>query len=545
MAAPQTQTQSPGVIPEAGVTTEAKVLLVDDRPDGLLALEAVLVSEAYNIIKVSSGPEALEAVSRNDFAVILLDVQMPGLDGFETAKLIREKPRSKEIPIIFITAISTDSHRIYKGYESGAVDFLFKPFDAFILRSKVSVFIDLFNKNQQIKHQARILREMELREKERQMVELEIESLRRYVDLADAIPNIVLKIKKDGSAEYFNQAWYQYTGIHNLLKGTDWQLVMHPADRKILFTFWRQYKKNNRRKFQMEGRIRSREGVYRWHLINVVAEERNDEVIGWIGTCIDIHELKVVEQKLTALAADLNRSNKDLEQFAYAASHDLKEPLHVVAGYAQLLNRRYKGKLDKDADEFIGYMLSGICRMQALIAELLNYSLIGRKESPFGDVNSQDCFQNAVSNLQTVIQETGTMISVDSLPVVWGNDTQITQLFQNLISNAIKFKGPSSPVIHIGTKKAEGGRWVFSVKDNGIGIKEEYFEKIFEVFRRLHSDIEYEGTGIGLATCKKIVERHNGKIWLESEVGAGSTFYFTLPAGSPGEGKVDVSNTSC
>jgi two-component system, sensor histidine kinase len=518
---------TPVLIP--ATITQANILIVDDRPDGLLALEAVLSSGAYRVSKASSGHEALAKLPDNEFAVILLDVQMPVLDGFQTARLIRENSKYKETPIIFVTAISADIARIYKGYESGAVDFLFKPVDPYILRAKVDFFVDLFNKNKQLEYQSRKLREMELRDKERRMAELEVESLRRYANLADAIPEMLLKVHKDGNTEYFNQVWSRYTGLTGELTGLDWQLVIHPIDRKRLFFLWERHKRGQQHSFRLEARIRrSEDGAYRWHLINVTPEEKNNEITGWIATAMDIHDRKIVEERLRLLAEDLDRSNKELEQFAYAASHDLKEPLHVVGGYAQLLNRRYQDRLDGNAKEFFQFMLEGISRMQTLIEGLLNYSLIGKKDDVFGPVDTSTCYRHALSNLQMMIQDAGAVVTSDRLPVVTGNEVQIIQLFQNLISNAIKFRGPNLPKIHVGVEPKDRC-WLFTVRDNGIGIKSEYFSRIFEIFRRLHSTLEYDGSGIGLATCKKIVERHRGSIWLDSEYGKGTTFYFKLP----------------
>jgi len=223
----------------------------------------------------------------------------------------------------------------------------------------------------------------------------------------------------------------------------------------------------------------------------------------------------------------LKRSNEDLEQFAYVASHDLQEPLRVVRGYVQLLERKFKGLLDADAEQFIFYIVDGVERMRQLITDLLNYSRVGSLGREFRSINMQALVDRVRENLDKVIAETGATLVYDSLPEVQGDETQLVQLFQNLIGNGIKFRGESPPRIEISARR-EGDRWVFAVRDNGIGIDREYWDQIFVIFQRLHTRQKYPGTGIGLAICKRILERHGGAIWLESELGKGSTFYFTL-----------------
>jgi signal transduction histidine kinase len=243
----------------------------------------------------------------------------------------------------------------------------------------------------------------------------------------------------------------------------------------------------------------------------------------------EIAERKQSEEKLRDTLRELARSNAELEQFAYVASHDLQEPLRMVSSFVQLLARRYKGRIDADADEFIAFAVDGASRMQRLINDLLMYSRVGTRGRPFEPTDCNTVLGQALVNLSTTIEESRAVITSDDLPTVMADETQVTQLFQNLVSNAIKFCGEYSAAIHISCEQ-KNNEWVFSVSDNGIGIDPAYHERIFAIFQRLHGKSEYPGTGIGLAVCKKIVERHGGRMWVESEAGKGSTFYSTIPA---------------
>lgn len=252
-------------------------------------------------------------------------------------------------------------------------------------------------------------------------------------------------------------------------------------------------------------------------------------VTGFLGIGSDITRRKAAERKLLQLTEELKRSNQELEQFAYVASHDLQEPLRAVNSYAQLIQRRYQGQFDEKADKWFEYMTNGATRMQQLINDLLSYSRVGRRGSRFTSADCNVILCKALDNLHVTIDEKQAVVESESLPVVIGDAGQLVQLFQNLIGNGIKFCRDAIPQIYIGVQKQET-EWVFQIKDNGIGIGDEYRERIFEIFQRLHSRREYAGTGIGLAICKRIVERHQGRIWVESHLNAGSTFYFTISA---------------
>jgi PAS domain S-box-containing protein len=247
-----------------------------------------------------------------------------------------------------------------------------------------------------------------------------------------------------------------------------------------------------------------------------------DEGIFVLASVVDIGPRKQVEE-------ELRRSNEELERFAYVASHDLQEPLRTVASYVQLLSRRYRDRLDADAVDFIDFAVGGVRRMQLLIEDLLAFSRVGTRGAPLVPANLQEVFEGTLASLHAALQESNATVTADPLPVVVADAGQVAQLLTNLIGNALKFRGDLPPGVHVGAAQA-GRMWTISVQDNGIGIAPEYFERIFVIFQRLHSREEYAGTGVGLAICKKIVERHGGRIWVESLPGQGARFSFTLPA---------------
>jgi PAS domain S-box-containing protein len=394
------------------------------------------------------------------------------------------------------------------------------------------------------------------------------ESEARYRSLVTATTQIVWTTNAQGEVTGDLPLWQAFTGqTEQETQGWGWTAALHPEDRDRTAGVWTR-SVQTRTLYDIEYRLRRHDGVYRTVAVRGVPVLASDGTIReWIGTCTDITERREAEKELDRhrrhleelvaqrtgeleaanrqlqteigerqraveesgrAAQELARSNRDLEQFAYVASHDLQEPLRAVAGYIGLLQRRYGESLDASAGEYIAGALDGATRMQGLIGDLLVYSRAGTRGKEPGPAEVQAILKNTMENLRASIQESGAVITADPLPTVQADAVQLTQLFQNLIGNAIKFRADRPPQIHIGARR-EKSRWIFSVRDNGVGIDPQYHERIFLIFQRLHTRTKYPGTGIGLAICKKIVERHGGEIWLESQPGQGSTFYFTIP----------------
>ena len=385
---------------------KAKVLMVDDEPKNLLALEAVLEGLRLELVRAHSGAEALRCLIKDDFAVILLDVQMPEMDGFECATLIRARERSRYSPIVFMTALGKTEAEMFKGYEVGAVDYLLKPFSPGILRHKVSVLVELFQKTAEVKR------------------------------------------------------------LNAELKATNGLL-----------------------------------------------------------------EKRVVERTATLelRGADLTRSNQELAQFAAVASHDLQEPLRTLSTYLQLVRENNLAKFNAEDKGFMEVVLDSAKRMRQLINDLLAFSQVGQGDRSILKVDCALVVDKILGLLKKVIDDSGAKIKIGKLPTLTAEPVMLGQVFQNLIENALKFHTQAPPVVEVNAHEADG-MWIFSVKDNGIGISPEYFEKVFKLFQRLHTRDDYPGTGLGLSICKKAVERQGGKIWVESAPGLGACFSFSIPS---------------
>lgn len=514
---------------------KVNILLVDDRADKLLALEAVLSELNQNLVIAKSGKEALRHLLHQDFAVILLDVSMPGMDGFETASLIRKRINSEHTPIIFVTSMNDSENHIAKGYSIGAVDYMLTPIVPEILRTKVSVFVELYRKAEQIKRQAARFREIEEIQHQAQLAEavgrLEKETERnRFFTLALDMLGIA---DFQGRLLQVNPAWQKSLGYSEAeLKNVDAVQLVHPEDRPIIADRIHALKKGLEIDY-FEVRGKHKDGSYRW--------------IGWTASAFpkeklvyifgrDITPRKVAEEKVSTLneqlqqrVGELTQINKELEAFSYSISHDLRAPLRSMQGFAQALAD--EEKLSDTGKDYASRIGNSARYMDRLIHDLLEYSLLGRTQVAKIPVNVEALLADVLIQVDQQINEKKAVCEIVSpMHLVLANPSTLSQVLLNLISNALKFVPPNTtPKISISAEKRDEAVRIW-VKDNGIGIAPQYQERIFGLFERLHTGQTYPGTGIGLALVRKGVERMGGKVGIESNVGKGSGFWLELPA---------------
>jgi PAS domain S-box-containing protein len=360
-----------------------------------------------------------------------------------------------------------------------------------------------------------------LRDREEALREAEA-ARERFRFLAESMPQKIFTATPSGDVDYFNRQWMEFTGLtFNDIKGWGWTRFIHPDCLEDNLLSWRRSVETGE-PFRFEHRVRRADGAYRWHLTRALAMRDADGKISmWIASNTDIHEQKEREE-------ELRRANDDLQQFAFSASHDLQEPIRNVAIYSEIVADQYKDRLDDEGQQFLGFLTEGGRRLATLINDLLAYTRAGVALGEVTNVDSEVVLQHTLSNLTEAIRENQAKVTHDSLPEVLMGEAHLQQIFQNLITNALKYRTEQPPLIHISATDL-GSAWRISVEDNGIGIQSQYKEKIFGVFKRLHRDEKYPGTGIGLAICQRVVERYGGRIWVESEPGKGSTFFFTIP----------------
>lgn len=360
---------------------------------------------------------------------------------------------------------------------------------------------------------------------EQQMVEEQLrDTAERLRFMAESMPQKIFTTTSDGKLDYTNRQWNEYCGMTvSEMRENGWRDLIHPDDVEENARAWNESLASGN-PFQCLQRFRRSDGAFRWHLTRAQAMRSNiGRIIMWIGSNTDIHEQKSNED-------ELRRANEDLQQFAYSASHDLQEPLRSISIFSQLLGERYSQRLDGDALQFLEYVRSGARRMESLVHDLLAYTQFAFAEHNTATADTNEALKHALILLDPEIIATKGSITAPALPSVAVEKLHLQQLLTNLLSNALEYRHPErAPRIQIAAER-QGTCWLFSIKDNGVGIPPEYKDKIFGLFKRLHSADTHSGTGIGLAICRRIVERYGGKIWVESEPGEGSTFRFTLPA---------------
>jgi PAS domain S-box-containing protein len=511
--------------PEPALTTaepRASILIVDDHPPNLVALEAILAPLGHELVMARSGEEALRHILHGEFALILLDVQMADLNGFETASLIKQHPRCRHIPIIFITAVNRDAAHVFRGYSHGAVDYLVKPFDADILRSKAMVFIELYVRGEKLKQQQKLLHQREREAVERRGQE-------RYRRLLDVMPQCIWAADAAGHVNYWNRPGLAYCGLDaaDVTEDSFWE-CLHPDDRAEAQSHWEAGLRSGV-PFERQVRIkRAADGSYRWHLARAVPEREGDGVTaGWIATATDIHDQKQAEEALRK--AIILR-----DDFLSVASHELRTPLTSlkleVANLSRIAQRNGGAESAPRLLAKVEKIDSQAARLHRLIDELLDVSRIaaGRLELHVESVDLAQIVNEVGSRFSDEATRVGCELNIQAAgPVVGRWDKgRLDQVITNLVSNAIKY-GDCKPIDV--SVVAEDDVAVVTIRDRGLGIAPGDHERIFGRFERAASSRHYGGIGLGLWIVKQIIDALGGTVTVDSTPGDGSTFKVALP----------------
>lgn len=520
------------------------ILIVDDRRENILPLKKILELHRFSVDTAESGEEALRKVLSTAYSVIILDVQMPDMDGFEVANAIAGFSKTRDTSIIFLSAVNTEKRFITRGYTAGGVDYLTKPFDPDILVLKVKTLQKLYEQQQELRATQESLRaEVAVRKQAQQELAAQVAQLQT---LLASLPQIAFTTTATGQLEYVNEHWFRYAATATAFPET------HPDD-----TPWHHWETAlaSGTELVREVRLKNRAtDAFHYHLLRVLPIRQDGSVMRWIGTFTDIHAQKQTAELLEQEVAlrthelllkngELERTNHELQQFNWVVSHDLKEPLRKI----QLLNDTIRSIYLKDNPEALTYLDRSIrssARMTSLINDLLTYSQLSAPE-PFHPTDLNAVVSELLADYDDVIVRKGATVSVGTLPVIDSIPTRIRQVFQNLLGNALKFARAGVPphisitAERIDTKAIEGqptpdGPFCrFVVQDNGIGFDQKFAEQIFIIFKRLHAQSSYEGTGIGLAIAKKNIDKHHGLIAARSQVGEGACFTVVLPVRQP------------
>lgn len=518
------------------------ILIVDDKSENIFALKKVLELNHFEVDSALSGEEALKKVLRKNYALIILDVQMPIMDGFEVAEAISGYKKAQNTAIIFLSAVSTHKKFITKGYASGAIDYITKPVDPDILMLKVKTFYRLYEQTKELKEaQVSLRKEIEVRKETENTLSKTAKELH---SILESIPQIAFTAKTDGTIEYVNEHWYEYATDKN-------QFPQTYANNINLSEKWLETVQSGKQ-LELEVQIKKLrpEEEYRYHLLRATPVKTDENIVKWVGTFTDINHQKLINdilekkvdertKELQETNNELEASNNDLQQFASVASHDLKEPLRKVQVYSNIIKEKLQ-QGDNSIADYLDKVISSSTRMNGLINDLLNYSRLSQAYFyKVSDLN--EILHDILIDLELMISDKKATVHVSDLPHAEVIPGLIRQLFQNLVSNALKFSRKDvPPVITIQSevvdaeKVAEfiegaGEFCIIKVSDNGIGFDEKYTDKIFTLFQRLNSRDKYEGTGIGLAIAKKIIDKHHGYITANSKENQGATFTIILP----------------
>jgi PAS domain S-box-containing protein len=536
------------------------ILLVDDDITFLQGIKRQLMETGYKVVTAMSGEECFERLKEHVPDIILLDLVMPGIDGADVCRQIRKIKKFHNLPIVMLTA-SESNEDINRSFEAGVNDYVIKSADLKVINLRVYSILrrkhyeeetrqiryrlsnaEMKNiianaeKEAEKRHAAELAAALEDSETARKAVQNLMndvqaanDQMRKLTRAVEQSPATIMITDMSGKIEYVNPKFTEVTGYTPQEAIGQTPRILQSGHHPLAFyqELWGTVITAHEWRGELCNKKKNGELFWEYTSISPV-KDANDKISHFIAVSEDMTERKQAEEIQKKLTLELTRSNKDLEHFAYIASHDLQEPLRKVSNFMALLAERYQDKLDQDAREFIDYAVDGARRMKVMIDDLLIYSRVGTQGKAFTSVDMMSVMQNVLNDSELSIQENNAVITYDSLPMITADDTQMQQLFRNLIGNALKYRGEDPPKIHISAERREQA-WYFCVKDNGIGIEERFFKRIFQIFQRLHPRDRYAGTGIGLSVCKKIVERHSGIIGVESSPGQGSTFYFTIP----------------
>ncbi|GAB3956292.1 response regulator [Spirosoma harenae] len=517
------------------------ILIVDDRPENIIPLKKILELHRFSVDTAESGEEALKKILKTDYSVIVLDVQMPGMDGFEVANAISGFSKARDTSIIFLSAVNTEKKFITKGYTSGGIDYITKPADPDILVLKVKTLDRLYHQQKELRTAQESLRK-EVNDRRKAQEEL-ARRMQELQTVLGSLPQMAFAVTANGELEYVNEHWLHYATDTKSLPTT------HPDD-EIVCEEWKQALSDG---VELTREVRLKEqktGDYRYHLLRIIPIYRDNTVVRWIGTFTDIHvqkqatelleqEVAIRTSELVLKNTELEQTNHELQQFTWVVSHDLKEPLRKI----QLLNDTIREKYlnnNPDALAYLDRSIRSSARMSELIKDLLTYSQLSVPE-PFQQTDLTALVRDLLLDFDESITRKGATITLDTLPTLDAIPTRLRQVFQNLLSNALKFTRPDQPpVIHIhaeridnkslnGNPSPTGDYCRIIVTDNGIGFDEKFLNRIFIIFQRLHNRTSYEGTGIGLAIAKKNIDKHHGLISAYSQLDKGATFVLILP----------------
>jgi PAS domain S-box-containing protein len=516
---------------------KANILLVDDRADKLLAIEAILSNLGQNIVKARSGKDALRHLLNMDFAVILLDVSMPVMDGFETATLIRKRPSSEHTPIIFVTSINNSETHIARGYSLGAVDYMLTPIIPDVLRSKVAVFVELHKKSELIKIQADELRRTAEFRHQRELADVEdrLEAETRRNRFFTLSIDLLAIASFDDYFIQLNPVWENVLGFTaDELKSKSLLEFVHPEDRTPTAEQLIHLKMGSAPGY-FENRYRCKDGSFRW-LGWTAAPFASEQLIYIFARDVTARkasesEIKNLNLELERRIRDLTEMNKELEAFGYSISHDLRAPLRSIRSFAQFIREDSESSSTATAEnkDYLRRIESAAKYMDLLLLDLLQYSRLNGCELELVPVDLDLALNDVITSIEQEIEDRKADVRIRSpLGTVKAHPATVRQVFYNLISNGLKFvAAEKNPQIEVWTESKNGALRIW-VTDRGIGIASQYHQKIFGLFQRLHSNDAYPGTGIGLALVRKGLERMGGRIGLESETGQGTRFWFEL-----------------